>query len=163
MIIIRVNSSDNILIAKIDRPNCFNRFHSETMLLLAALCGMYCKEFITCASGACNLLINKSTDLLINVYYRMGTDVYCTKAETVDVLSKPGHWCSGTSVQERTCYNLGTTYAMGYDRKYCYWCLNHKYIPPASPEPTIPKIKDPKYSSNNCLPLVSFFVLTTLA
>ena len=133
------------------------------MLLLAALCGMYCKEFITCASGACNLLINKSTDLLINVYYRMGTDVYCTKAETVDVLSKPGHWCSGTSVQERTCYNSGTTYAMGYDRKYCYWCLNHKYIPPASPEPTIPKIKDPKYSSNNCLPLVSFFVLTTLA
>lgn len=151
------------------------------MLLLAALCGMYCKEFITCASGACNVLINKNTDQLINQYYRMGTDVYCTQVETMDVLSKPGHWCSGTSVRESSCYNSGTTYAMGHDGKYCYWCLNHKYIPPrtpiptatfaptpfptisATPEPTIPKIKDPKTGKACNLPLVSFFILTSLS
>ena len=145
------------------------------MLLLAALCGVYCEKFIKCNRGnTCNKLTNSTTDVYLIDYWGPLPVMYCTKFEDMDVLSKPGHWCESLFTREASCTSSGTTYAALYDGRDCVFCTNHKYLPPATPaptpfptisatpEPTIPKIKDPKTGKTCNLPLVSFFVLTSL-
>ena len=143
-----MNSSDNILIAKIDRPNCFNRFHSETMLLLAALCMDYCSKFVTCyvtridmynVEDECTKKYNISAAKVIKYYPTSRTIyLYCLDHKETDELTEPGYLCDGFG-EWKTCANAGKTYTYITRVYKDQYCCNQKYIPFPTKSPIPPR------------------------
>ena len=153
-IIIRVNSSGDIFIAKIDRPNCFNRFHSETMLLLAALCMDYCSKFVICtikkysynkvlySDDCAKYNITAAKKIYLYIYGQdayINTDyLYCLDHKETDELSEPGYLCDGIG-EFQYCKNAGKKLYYIDRLLYDWYCCDQKYIPMPTKSPVPPR------------------------
>ena len=134
----------------------FNRFHSETMLLLAALCGMYCSNFWRCTNQQITSTfisydyfctnLNLTAAKIIYYYvnygdrYKQFNYYYCLDYKETDELTEPGYLCAQIVTEYSICRNAGQkdTWITRLDSKNFY-CCDQKYIPMPTKSPIPPR------------------------
>lgn len=149
--------------------------HSETMLLLAALCTFYCSNLVACCkNNGCNdnpcTNYNLTNAKLLQAFNGQ-IFIYCIDYKVTEELTEPGNLCDAiVQIYKSICdenYGGQTKYITSFYYGCNIYCCNYKYLAPFPTKTFMPTsvpsvIPVTKNNKNNIANLVSFFVLTSL-